>query len=196
MRSLQILRSTHGQRPRISSACLTHSGTAADFSSESLSLTLLPFLCPLAPRALPRFLATTGTLSSGRGAVLRPLGPERRLLVPTTDPCLPSLNLPAVPSPTTRCRPRLFGTGFSAEAYRTSRLVSLSGTRASWASPLPSRLATSTGRIEFVNLWTSSSSPIALHLASRRRSYLRLSRSGPTPSGDFHPTDSVRSQAH
>src|SRR5512140_3236659 len=29
--------------------------------------------------------------------------------VPTTDPCLPSLNLPAVPSPTTRCRPRLFG---------------------------------------------------------------------------------------
>jgi hypothetical protein len=54
----------------------------------------------------------------------------------------------------------------------------------------------SSGRIEFVILPTSSSSPVAPHPASRRRSYLRLSRPGPTPSEDSHLTDSVRSQAH
>ena len=156
----------------------------------------LPFLCPLAPRALPRFLATTDALSSGRGRLFGLLGHERRLLVPTTDPCLTSLNLPAVPSPTTRCRPRLLGLVSLPRLTARVCLVSLLGTRASWASPFPSRLATATGRIEFVILRTSSSSPVALHPASRRRSYLRLSRSGPTPSGDFHPTDSVRSQAH
>ena len=55
---------------------------------------------------LPRYYGHSVLWS---GAVLRPFGHERRLLVPTTDPCLPSLNLPAVPSPTTRCRPRLLG---------------------------------------------------------------------------------------
>ena len=43
---------------------------------------------------------------------------------------------------------------------------------------------------------TSSSPPVAPHAASRRRSYLRLSRPGLAPSEDFHLTDSVRSQAH
>ena len=40
---------------------------------------------------------------------------------------------------------------------------------------------------QFVSLRTSRSSPTALHLASRRRSYLRLSRSGPTPIGASTP---------
>ena len=43
-----------------------------------------------------------------------------------------------------------------------------------WASPLPSRLATTTGRIAFVILRTSRSPPVALHLPSRERSSLRL----------------------
>jgi hypothetical protein len=63
-RSLQTLRSTHGQRPRISSACLAPFGTTADCFSESLSFTLPTFLRPLAPRALPRFPATTDALTS------------------------------------------------------------------------------------------------------------------------------------
>ncbi len=45
---------------------------------------------------------------------------------------------------------------------------------ASWASPFPSRLATTTGRIEFVILRTDRSPPVALHPASRRRSYFQL----------------------
>ena len=45
---------------------------------------------------------------------------------------------------------------------------------ASWASPFPSRLATTAGRIEFLALRTDRSPPVALHLASRRRSYFRL----------------------
>ena len=51
-----------------------------------------------------------------------------------------------------------------------------------WASPFPSRLAVTTGRIEFVipesssgqALRTSISPPVALHLISRCRSYGRF----------------------
>src|SRR5574340_1200928 len=43
-----------------------------------------------------------------------------------------------------------------------------------WASPFPSGLATTTGRIEFVILRTSRSPPVALHPLSRGRSYFRL----------------------
>jgi len=52
-----------------------------------------------------------------------------------------------------------------------------------WASPLPSRLATTTGRIEFVILRTSRSPPVALHPPSRGRSYCRLQSSNPTSTG-------------
>ena len=44
----------------------------------------------------------------------------------------------------------------------------------SWASPLPSGLATATGRIEFVILRTVCSLPVALHLLLQERSYLLL----------------------
>jgi hypothetical protein len=42
---------------------------------------------------------------------------------------------------------------------------------------IPCRLTTTTGRIEFVILRTSHSSPVALHLVSRQRSYGRLQNS-------------------
>ncbi len=76
---------------------------------------LLRTLCPLA----------------GGGSSAR-TGHERRLLVPARDPCLPSLNLPTVPSPTTRCHPRHLGLAFM------PRLTA----RVSLASPLwgPGRL--------------------------------------------------------
>src|ERR1039457_2965035 len=54
-----------------------------------------------------------------------------------------------------------------------------------WASPLASRLAATTGRIEFVILRTSRSPPVALHLLSRGRSYFRLQSSNPTLAGTF-----------
>ena len=52
-----------------------------------------------------------------------------------------------------------------------------------WASPFASRLATTTGRIEFVILRTSRSPPVALHPLSRGRSYVRLRGSNPTSTG-------------
>ena len=73
---------------------------------------------------------------------------------------------------------------FSAIGLTVGRLLqkrrTLAG-QASWASPFPSRLATATGRIEFAVvdtrqplLRTGRSPPVALHPASRRRSYLQL----------------------
>ena len=45
---------------------------------------------------------------------------------------------------------------------------------ASWASLIPSLLATTTGRIEFIILRTDSSPSVALHLLLRERSYFQL----------------------
>jgi hypothetical protein len=65
-----------------------------------------------------------------------------------------------------------------------------------WASPFASRLASHTGRIEFVILRMSRSPPVAPHPALRRRSYLRLQAGERMPEEDFHLPDHVRSQAH
>ena len=49
-----------------------------------------------------------------------------------------------------------------------------------WASPLASRLTTTTGRIEFVILRTNRSPPVAPHPVSRRRGYIRIQSSNLT----------------
>ena len=49
-----------------------------------------------------------------------------------------------------------------------------------WASPLASRLTTTTGRIEFVSLRTNHSPPDAPHPVSRRRSFVRIQSSNLT----------------
>ena len=56
-----------------------------------------------------------------------------------------------------------------------------------WASPPGSRLATTKGRIEFVILRTGRSPPVALHLLSRERSYLRLQSTDHTLTGTCTP---------
>src|SRR4030042_4633501 len=58
------------------------------------------------------------------------------------------------------------------------------------------RLATPQGRIVFVILRTACPPPVALHPASRRRSYLRLLGLGIIPEEDFHLPDRACSQAH
>src|SRR5208282_6416815 len=45
-------------------------------------------------------------------------------------------------------------------------------------------------------LWTGSSSPVASHPVSRRRSYLRLRTASVLSDGDFHPIVGAHSQAH
>ena len=52
------------------------------------------------------------------------------------------------------------------------------------------------GRIVFVILRTGRSPPVALHLASRRRSYFRLQAGERMPEEDFHLPECARSQAH
>ena len=64
------------------------------------------------------------------------------------------------------------------------------------ASPLASRLADGQGRNGFVILRTGLSPPVALHPASRRRSYIRLQAGECLPEEDLHLSERVRSQAH
>src|SRR5208337_1967350 len=88
------------------------------------------------------------------------------------SPWLTRHELPCIPSPTTlrallsllRCPP-------SAAGFRRSRSPV-------WTSPLMRRLAATYGRNVFALLRTASSPRVALHPASRRRSYLWLSGVG------------------
>jgi hypothetical protein len=52
------------------------------------------------------------------------------------------------------------------------------------------------GRIEFLIVRTGRSPPVALHLASRRRSYSRLQVGEHMPEEDLHLSDNARSRAH
>ena len=65
-----------------------------------------------------------------------------------------------------------------------------------WASPHPRRLATNTGRIDFVILRTGSSLPVAPHLVSRRRNNSSLQAGERMPEEDLHLSDQVHFQAH
>ncbi|MBG85782.1 MAG: hypothetical protein CMO80_02645 [Verrucomicrobiales bacterium] len=61
-----------------------------------------------------------------------------------------------------------------------------SGCRGLWASPYLSKLATTTGQIEFsLRLPTKRSLSVALHPASRRRSYVQLPGAGLTRTRTF-----------
>jgi len=65
-----------------------------------------------------------------------------------------------------------------------------------WASPLARRLATCTGRIEFVSLRAGSSLPVAPHPASRRRNNSSLQAGERLPEEDSHLSNQVHFQAH
>jgi len=88
------------------------------------------------------------------------------------SPWLTQRELLCIPSPTTlrallsllRCPPS------AADFRKPSSPV--------WVSPLMRRLTATYGRNVFALLRTASSPPVALHPASRRRSYLRLSEEG------------------
>src|SRR5271165_6187154 len=68
-----------------------------------------------------------------------------------------------------------------------------SGLRSSYASS-PMHQAVSCSTLFY--LWTGSSSPVASHPVSRRRSYLRLRTASVLSDGDFHPIVGAHSQAH
>jgi hypothetical protein len=94
-------------------------------------------------------------------------------------------NLPTVPPPTTCCRLRDL-IWFVPGAYRViCNHIPFEDQSVIWASPFPSRLATTTSRIEFVILRTGRSLSVALHSLSRGRSCFRLQSSAPTSTGTF-----------
>lgn len=89
------------------------------------------FPASLRSTIVTRFLATTNALSSGPDRLFGFLADFAPLRMNTasgraSDPCLPSLNLPAVRSPTTSRCPRVWP-DLRPQAYRTSLLVSPSG---------------------------------------------------------------------
>ena len=91
------------------------------------------------------------------------------------------LNLPSIPSSTTIVpRPSLLHA-----TPQRGRLLLAEG----WASPLSSRLTKTSGRIRFVILRTARSPPVALHPASRRRSYFQFQAGERMPETDFHRPD-------
>jgi len=90
--------------------------------------------------------------------------------------------------------------GFGPEPTAQHRLPTVCIPRDScvfWASPLASRLATMSGRIEFVIILRTGCSPlVALHPASRRRSYVRIQSSDPTLTRTFTSPIQSTPQTH
>ena len=128
------------------------------------------FLPPLAPRPLRRFIATMEALTPAR------LSPTYR------SPCFTHSTFLTIPSPTTLCSPvvALYALPCSqldrSPISRPSVFPLDSGHRQN-GSRLRHRIAGSPntpGRNGFVILRTGRSPPVALHPASRRRSYSRL----------------------
>ena len=181
MRSVQTDGSAHAHRARTSPACLAvcrHCRRVVFRRSRSFRIHLPASLCSPGVTPLPRYY--------GR-----------------SDSC--GLALPARPG-RSPC--------FMYQTFRPFRLQPPVSSRLVWfltltpqrarASPsgkvlglrLPSRLATTTGRIEFVILRTSRSPPVALHPLSRGRSYFRLQAGERMPEEDFHLSDQVHFEAH
>ena len=151
------------------------------------------FLRPFAPPELPGFHATMDALTPARRALRT--GRFRTFRNPAHErPPRGRTGLPAsqhrifrpfhlqpplvIPAADLVLRYGAYRRKTASHSLHSLSRVSLDVT---WASPFPSRLATTTGRIEFVILRTGHSPPVALHLLSRERSYFRLQDSGQTP---------------
>src|SRR5262249_32033751 len=133
------------------------------------------FLHPFAPPALPGFFATMGALTPGRPA-LRVLIRDNELRL-WRRPGLPAFCHRIFRSfrlqPPTVAPTRIWG--LRCRAYRTTSLWPPFRGRASlglrlWRAGSPRRSAESSS----LALRTNRSPPVALHPASRRRSYLRF----------------------
>ncbi len=157
-------------------------------SERSLTLEQ-PTAAPLTLNHRPAFrIALTPerpALRQPRPAQRRQLCPhELRPLLPLRSPCFTCLAFRTL---------RLQPPGRPGRRFRTQPL---SATGSFWASPCSGRLTSRPGRIEFVILRTAHSSPVALHLLSRERSYCRLQAGVCMPEEDSHLPDQTRSQAH
>jgi hypothetical protein len=143
--------------------------------SQSVSWTST-FLRPFAPPELPGFVTTMNALTPERSAHRRPARPG--LLVSWIKPSGHSVSNHPLSFPKS-------GLVFlrdlpSSRVHYPTHPLGRVPHDVTWASPLASWLATTTGRIEFVILRTNRSPPDALHPVSRRRSFVRIQSSNPT----------------
>ena len=150
------------------------------------SINLPASLCSTGVTPLPSSYGRSDSRRGSRGLARGPLGEAASQTWRSADPRRVSLfnafDLPVIPPPTTpRCsRLDLFCSGTH---HLQPWSPGVPGSMASWASPLASWLATTTGRIEFVNLRTDSSLPVALHPLLRERSCFQLPSSDQTREG-------------
>lgn len=150
------------------------------------------FLAPFAQPTLLSIFARMGPLTpeqavlrTGRFRTLRNPARERRLISRSGLPALRHRIFRPfrLQPPVAALSPRF---AFGSQAYRrdlVSRRPHPLGRvphDVSWTSPFPSRLATTTGRIEFALLRTGRSPPVALHTLSQGRSYHQLQSSNQT----------------
>ena len=162
MRSFHTVASTHVQSPaRVSAPCVALAGTTDAWLSlcHDLSLTLPPSCLPSLGAALLSALL----------AAPRRCGTMKAL---TPAPLTYGAGLPAYLA-TPSCRSVSNHVGCLVIALHHASVSSEFRT-----SPWNRRLVAALRRIEFVILRTDSSPPVALHPASRRRSYLRLRSCG------------------
>ena len=148
-------------------------------------------LRPFAPRALPRLNATMDALTPA-GSALRLLSSERehRPNCPTGLPASRARPLrPFHPQPPNCPRRRFCTRPLSTTGVRcVPHRIRLRGFLA--LSPVSQAESGS------LPLWTGLSPPVALHPASRRRSYSRLQAGACMPEEDFHLPVRARLQAH
>ena len=177
MRSVQIERSTQSHScGRMSPVCLAELHTGTGLASSERDITHPPSCAPLwCPPALPGFSATMGALTPVRPAYRRPCVGQVSL-VHTARPSLHFRHQPpnawlAIAFSMPSQRDGLPG----ALTFASSAIQSASR---SGSSHTASRLVATPGRIVFVILRTTGSFTVALHPASRQRSYFQLPGKG------------------
>jgi hypothetical protein len=169
-----------------SGACSPH-GQCRRVRSAGRGHRVSIFLHPLAPPALPGFIATTGAPTPAR-----PTDLLASRACPGEGRGLPaSCNRPSEPSVSNH-RPA----PMAALAPNPSAPSASLACATVWASPLGRRLARRYGRIEFLIVRMARSLPVAPHPASRRRSYIQLQAGVGIPGEDLHLPDQWHSQAH
>jgi hypothetical protein len=194
-----------------SHVCPAPSNLRRPYSHTVTSVGLLPWECtpastflhPFAPLALPSFDAPMDALTPSRRVLRILIRDNERSSVSAKVSLLNVFDLPTIPSSTTALPFPHRGFGTLLQPDEPSRLSPgqtyfsrRDRRRALGGSPFTSRLPDRLGRIRFVILRTGHSSPVALHPASRRRSYGKLQVCNENPRGDSHPTDQTLSKAH
>jgi hypothetical protein len=135
-------------------------------------------LHPLAPPALPGFIATTGALTPAR-----PMD-----LLANRSPCFMQPTFRALRlQPPTRSDGRFSNPAFAGAGSNPSAPPASPARARVWASPLDRRLARRYGRNEFLIVRMALSLPVASHPASRRRSYSQLQAGVGIPGGRLAP---------